>query len=359
MENKTEIVVAPHPLVRALCWGSRYDIKNSSDWYHPWPWTSLMPDLPTLISKASESVEVSGSALYFSPVWISSTEPVDHPLLVVFFGGWSWEPWNQSALEKPDLLSSIIESNDPDVTAFATACSVSAYWDFEEVQTRYIEGSALVSPGEPSKMELFSHQKITLDIAGDHPMKSAKFSSILEEIGLYGRIGSSRIDIALSAALAIWIAKVPSLVSVETSNYLEDPFFTDEPPDKNIEDYTPYEFTTKEYGYGYGMRSTSVYLSMTVMLLYCIVAIGYMLYTFATGLASTAWTSGSELLALALQSKRPDYLGHIGVGIDSAKTLGEGVGIRVNTDNRVELVFAHDRDFNTRGLQKVKQNTEY
>ena len=84
-----------------------------------------------------------------------------------------------------------------------------------------------------------------------------------------------------------------------------------------------------------------------------------MLYTFATGSASTAWTSGVEILALALQSKRPDHLGHIGVGIDSTKTLGQAVGIRVNADNGVELVFAHDRDFNTRGLQKVKQNTEY
>jgi hypothetical protein len=52
-------------------------------------------------------------------------------------------------------------------------------------------------------------------------------------------------------------------------------------------------------------------------------------------------------------------LGHIGVGIDSAKTLGEGVGIRVNTDNEVELVFAHDRGFDTRSLQKVQHNKEY
>jgi hypothetical protein len=77
------------------------------------------------------------------------------------------------------------------------------------------------------------------------------------------------------------------------------------------------------------------------------------------GAASTAWNSGVELIALALQSKRPDHLGHVGAGIDSMRTLGEGVGIRVNKDDQVELVFANDRDFETRGLRKLQRNAEY
>lgn len=369
MGNTTLTVVAAHPVVGAQCWGSVYAINNSSDWYYPWPWTSLMPDLPTLISKVSDTVELSAypnggvedppTAVYFNPVWISSPELADHPLLVVFFQGMTSETWNQSTLVKPGLLSSMIESKNPDVTASVTACSLSAYWNSGEVQTRYNEAFTLVATGQSSTMEQSAHRKITLDIAGDHPMQSAKFNSALmgmletRHLGGFGREG------ILAAALVIWIAKVPTSVSVKQSKRRDASFFSEYPPEKDIEDYTPYKFLVTQYGYGYGMRSTSVYLSMTVLLLYCVVTIGYMLYTFATGLASTAWTSGAELLALALQSKRPDHLGYTGVGIDSAKTLGESVGIRVNTDNEVELVFAQDRDFNTRGLQKVKQNAEY
>lgn len=367
--NTTLIVEAAHPVVGAQCWGSFFDINNSSDWYYPWPWTSLMPDLPTLISKVSDTVELSAStygggenhstAVYFSPIWVSSPESADHPLLVVFFQGRTSEIWNQSTLVQPGLLSSMVESKDPAVTASVTACSLSAYWSSGKAQMRYNEAFTLVDTGQSSTMEQSARRKITLDIAGDHPMQSAKFYSAL--VGILGtpQLGSLGLEGTLAAALVIWIAKVPTSVSMKKSEWLEASFFSEYPPEENIEDYTPYEFLATQYGYGYGMRLTSVYLSMTVLLLYCIVTIGYMLYTFATGSASTAWNSGAELLALALQSKRPDHLGYVGVGIDSAKTLSESVGIRVNVDNEVELVFAQDRDFNTRGLQRVKQNTEY
>jgi cold shock CspA family protein len=47
------------------------------------------------------------------------------------------------------------------------------------------------------------------------------------------------------------------------------------------------------------------------------------------------------------------------VGIDSIKTFQEGVGIRVNQDDGLELVFAHDRDIDKRGLGKLERNVEY
>ena len=113
------------------------------------------------------------------------------------------------------------------------------------------------------------------------------------------------------------------------------------------------------YGFGYGTRSTSIYLSMAVLSLYCLVTVIYVLYTWITGTASTAWNYGIELVALALQSRKPDHLGHTGVGINSIRTYAEGVGVRVNKDNELELVFAHDRDFETSGLRKLTRNIEY
>jgi hypothetical protein len=64
-------------------------------------------------------------------------------------------------------------------------------------------------------------------------------------------------------------------------------------------------------------------------------------------------------VALALQSKRPNHLGNVSVGIDNLSTFNKGAGIRANGDNELELVFAHDRDIGSRGLRKVQMNKEY
>lgn len=55
----------------------------------------------------------------------------------------------------------------------------------------------------------------------------------------------------------------------------------------------------------------------------------------------------------------PDYRGNIAVGIDSLDTFNQGVSIRVNKNNELELVFASDRDFDSRGLRKIEWNKEY
>lgn len=131
------------------------------------------------------------------------------------------------------------------------------------------------------------------------------------------------------------------------------------PPGFDTVNTTAYKFTLTDYGYGYGSRSKSVYLAMIVITTYCIVTILYLIYTITTGSTSTAWNSGIELVMLALQSRKPDHLGHTSVGIDSVKTFSESVGIRVNTDDQLELVFEHDGEFRKRGLSKIQWNKEY
>jgi hypothetical protein len=113
------------------------------------------------------------------------------------------------------------------------------------------------------------------------------------------------------------------------------------------------------YAYGYTAHSTSVRLSLTVIMAYCIITVAYFVYILVTGSTSTAWNSAIELVALALQSKRPNYSGRTAVGIDSLDTFNQGVGIRVNSDNELELVFASDRDLDTRGLRKIEKNVAY
>jgi hypothetical protein len=98
---------------------------------------------------------------------------------------------------------------------------------------------------------------------------------------------------------------------------------------------------------------------MSAMVTYCIVTAANIVYTLATGSTSTAWNSGIELLAFALQSRKPGHLGDTGVGIDSIKSFKEGIGIRFNQEDELELVFAHDCNINKRGLRKLERNVEY
>jgi hypothetical protein len=240
---------------------------------------------------------------------------------------------------------------DPDFSVSAEACRISAYWNTAEVQLIYDGSSTLVDVGWLWTVEHFKRRKIALDFTDADTLHNATLAPTMP----------NGYPTSLDGILATWIANFP-ISSPFTSDPMDenwrffDKLFTTKMPTAN---YTAFRFITREFGYGYEPRSTSVYLSIAVLLLYCIIVAGYIIYTLVTGSASTAWSSGVELMTLALQSKRPDHLGHTGVGIDSLKTLRESVGIRVNTDNEVELVFAHDRDFETRGLRKLERNAAY
>ena len=96
-------------------------------------------------------------------------------------------------------------------------------------------------------------------------------------------------------------------------------------------------------GFSYGATTTYVLLSIAVITSYCLVTIAYVLYILVSGSVSTAWNSAIELVACALQSKRPGHLGHTSVGINSLEAMRQNVGIRVNAEEELELVFANDR----------------
>jgi hypothetical protein len=95
------------------------------------------------------------------------------------------------------------------------------------------------------------------------------------------------------------------------------------------------------------------------MLAYCILTVVYLSYILITGTTSSAWNSAIELVALALQSGRPDSPGRIGVGMDSLESFKEGVGISVNKDDELKLVFTSHRDIDSRRLRKIQKNMVY
>ncbi|KAF2124603.1 hypothetical protein P153DRAFT_301968 [Dothidotthia symphoricarpi CBS 119687] len=127
----------------------------------------------------------------------------------------------------------------------------------------------------------------------------------------------------------------------------------------NTNTMTAFGITVFLHGYSYDTIEISTRLAMAVILSYCIIAIAYTIYTLIAGSTSTAWNSPIELVTLALQSKRSDHLGYTSVRVDSIETLRQNVGIRVNSKEELELVFAHDREIETRELRKIIRNKEY
>lgn len=159
----------------------------------------------------------------------------------------------------------------------------------------------------------------------------------------------------LSGALAVSLTDAIS----DIPRYLYTLTWDDDALSTGMSSLSTFRSICTWYGFGYGNHSTSVCLSIAVLCFYCVVTVLYLACMLFTGRSSTAWNSSIELVALALQSNRPDHLRNVSVGIDYLSTFNEGVGIRANADNELELVFAHDRDIGSRGLRKVQTNKEY
>ena len=122
-----------------------------------------------------------------------------------------------------------------------------------------------------------------------------------------------------------------------------------------------FKTTVRKYrtGYGYASWDSTVILSLVVLLLYCLVTFSYIVFTLVSGTCSTAWDSTSALVALALQSRKPDHLGHIGVDVQSMATFREPVKIRVNEEGQVEMVFVYGKDGLSEEWKKIEVNKEY
>ncbi|KAF2265354.1 hypothetical protein CC78DRAFT_600093 [Lojkania enalia] len=110
-------------------------------------------------------------------------------------------------------------------------------------------------------------------------------------------------------------------------------------------------------GYGYSMSSVWDKLSIAVLGIYSISVIAYILFLIITSTTSTAWDSAIELLMLALRSRQPWHLSHVSVGVETMQTFREPVGIRVNQDEDLELVF--ENDSSAVKLRHVEPNKAY
>jgi hypothetical protein len=339
--NRTVSVVAPHPVVSTRCQNSQYlelDVNNDTEtgsstkisyFYDNGTAKGILFDYQTLSNRVSNLTAANDSIArdsYYPPIWTRSPEYGSNSLIGVF-----------PSYIAGDLLRS------PLAISSAMTCTVLAYWHVGEVQFIVNRGIGAVYTGMLPMSETRNVRSISLDVVDVVAMQSSEFHRDLVDMG------DPDISAKLAELLAISISAVPKSSTTRAKDVQGD-------KDRYK---SSFKFITIVNGYGYGNISTSIRLAMAVMTTYCVVSVAYVAYILITGSTSTAWNSGIELVALALQSKKPDHLGNSGVGIDSIKTYQEGVGIRVNQENELELVFANDRDIEKRGLRKLERNVEY
>lgn len=368
--NGTVTVQLPHPVVITECVQTTIPLHPDSvvtyvvhDQERHGLTLANLSTLGALAETASTSTYRVSQKRYHAPVWKHSTLAGSSSLIGVFIT-------DKISPNNSDTLSQILSSTK-NGSVVAMACTFRAFWESGQIQLRPLWSDEVTMTSSYAKSRSRNARDIYLNVTGIDAVSSAYFHWDMIRTPSVGAptdaFGSTwgRATFPLCAMFALGLSKIPKV----TAMWLDQKGWTDAyyiedlvwrlPPQVDLDDVTKIKFSAISYGYGYGTRSTSVYLAMTVILTYCIITFMYITYTIVTGSASTAWNSGIELVTLALQSRKPDHLGHASVGIDSIKTFSEGVGIRVNADDELELVFANDRDCEMRRLRKVEKNKEY
>lgn len=116
---------------------------------------------------------------------------------------------------------------------------------------------------------------------------------------------------------------------------------------------------TFRIGYGYDSSKTPVKLSLTILVIYCLVALAYLLFIFISGQTANSWDTMGELVLLALNSRRPSHLSGTSAGTETLKTFREPVNVRANKEGSLEIVFADDPDVKALGYDMVVPNKRY
>ncbi|KAH5752356.1 hypothetical protein HBI65_214070 [Parastagonospora nodorum] len=359
LTNGTVTAGMSYPLVDVRC-GSWSEPVPNIPYLDDAGTFDAIPSIDSIVTKASESFEDDETTRYYAPVWIRSPQPGSTSLVGIFIKGNTTTP-----LMLPSML---VEADQTwaKLNIFLTTCTLSAFWEYGEVQLHESPSEQVVKTVLYPTSKSNHARPISLTVTDVQTNQSARFHQQMQTLDahLIDLQDAYWYTVVLSTTFALAISRIPEVILQEDYTTAQRSGYRLKhlhwyPSSAYPVNTTIFKFGLTVYGYGYGTRSTSVNLAMAVIFTYCIITILYIIYTIITGSSSTAWNSGIELVTLALQSKKPDHLGHTSVGIDSIKTFGESVAIRVNADDELELVFAHDRDFEKRGLRKIERNKEY
>ncbi|MCJ1268679.1 hypothetical protein MMC22_008567 [Lobaria immixta] len=105
-----------------------------------------------------------------------------------------------------------------------------------------------------------------------------------------------------------------------------------------------FEVEFSVHGWFYSAHGTATILATTVMLAYCALVLGHIIYSAISGISSTAWDSTAEFVALAMNSSPTKILQNTCAGIKGRQALKTTVRVLVTAPGHLELVFGGVRD---------------
>ncbi|KAF4224527.1 hypothetical protein CNMCM8980_007521 [Aspergillus fumigatiaffinis] len=118
-------------------------------------------------------------------------------------------------------------------------------------------------------------------------------------------------------------------------------------------------FQSRVVGFAWNMDGTAIRIAISILILYCLYATIYVVYTFVTGHSSHAWDTISSITALAFNSRPTKVLENTSVRISQTETFRNLVSVQeLEEVKRLELVFQQDEQ--DRGpVQRVKAGKSY
>ena len=127
-----------------------------------------------------------------------------------------------------------------------------------------------------------------------------------------------------------------------------------------------FDFQVERWAYGSGVQSKTLFFALVVNCAYLAfviihhVAALVMYLRVRLGVKKEAglvksWGDMQQLMALALKSVPPEELDNTGSGVKARSTWRKNVGIRVNEDRDLELVF----EAKTTGMMRAHRGMKY
>lgn len=127
----------------------------------------------------------------------------------------------------------------------------------------------------------------------------------------------------------------------------------------DISSLSRFEVNHIAIGYGYNTSDVPVQLSLTALWVYVIIVVAHIFCVLSIGHASTSWDSTGELIMLALNSRRPDYMKGTSVGVETLDPYKRPMNVRIGPEDTAEIVFADDSSAKNEGYARVLYDEKY
>jgi hypothetical protein len=201
-------------------------------------------------------------------------------------------------------------------------CTVSSFWWLTVTSLTQTDFGFLIESDWPGIKEATVHHSlrpITIDPEGISSLRSYELWKAM----------NTDTRVLVSTFIAT-LSQVPGGITGKSSDDEVDDniiYGYDRSELHNISSLTASVIDAMTSGFGFGSTDAYTRLSLAVVTTYCVITTLYIVYINITGHTSIAWNSATELIMLALQSKEPNNIGHVSVGLDSMETFRRSVGI--------------------------------